>query len=202
MSAITDKIRDRARDFWDRISSRERNLVALLVIATPIVLAVWLGSAIHDGLDAMEHRNDRTRKALVAVEDMRAKGETKPLVDDSVAAMPTEPLSLQTYITNAAKKAKFDVKSITPRTPQAKAGFVTTTASLDIDKLDIQQVKDFLNALETDSKVVAVTKLELARDFRDKDKLRVDVEVSTYSREAPKGGSGDSGSAGSAKAGK
>jgi type II secretory pathway component PulM len=196
MSAITD----RARDFWDRISPRERNLVVLAAIATPLVLAFWLGSAIHDGLGAMEHRNDRTRKALVAVETMRAKGETKPIVDDSVAAMTTEPLPLPTYITNAAKKAKFELKStITPHGAQPKGGFVTNSASLQVDKLDIEQVKDFLNALEADSKVVAITTLELDRDFRDKDKLRLDLEVSTYSREAPKAGS-DAGSAGLGKA--
>jgi hypothetical protein len=151
MSAITD----RARDFWDRISPRERNL---------------------------------------------AKGETKPIVDDAVAMMTTEPVPLPTYITNAAKKAKFELKStITPRGAQPKGGFVTNSASLQVDKLDIGQVKDFLNALEGDSKVVAITKLELDRDFRDKDKLRLDLEVSTYSREAPKAGS-DAGSAGSGKA--
>ncbi len=199
MSAITD----RARDFWDRISPRERNLVILGAVATPIILALWLGSAIHDGLGAMEHGNNRTRQALAAVETMRAKGETKPPVDDAVAVMTTEPVPLPTYITNAAKKAKFELKStITPHGAQPKGGFVTNSASLQVEKLDIGQLKDFLSALETDSKVVAITKLELNRDFRDKDKLRADLEVSTYSRE-PKAAGSDSGSAGSnTKAGK
>ena len=194
MSAITD----RARDFWDRISPRERNLVVLLAIATPLLLAFWLGSAIHDGLDSMEHRNDRTRKALAAVETMRAKGETKPTTDDALAAMTTEPLSLPTYITNAAQQAKFDFKSsISSQRSQSKAGFVTGSASVNVDKLDIEQLKDFLNALESNSKVVSITKLEIDRDFRDKDKLRAEIEVSTYSRE-PKAGS-DAGSAAAPK---
>jgi Type II secretion system (T2SS), protein M len=193
--SIADQVQDRARDFWDRISPRERNLVILLVIATPIVLALWLGSAIRDGLDAMEHHNDRDRKALAAVETMRAKGESKPLADDSMTGMPSDLPSLQTYVSNAAKKAKLDIKSISPRTPQAKSGFQSQTANFQIDKVDIQETKDLLNALETDSKFVAVTKLELQRDFRDKDKLRADVDVTAYAHEAPKGGSGDAGSA-------
>ena len=196
MSAITD----RARDFWDRISPRERNLVILAAIATPLLLAFWLGSAIHDGLDSMEHRNERTRKALLAVETMRAKGETKPTVDEALAAMTTDPLSLPTYITNAAQQAKYTLtSSISSPRSQSKAGFVTSSASLNVDKLDIEQLKDFLNALETDSKVVAITKLEIDRDFRDKDKLRAEIEVSTYSREAKAGS--DAGSAGSATKG-
>ena len=36
-------VADRARDFWDRISPRERKLVVLLAVALPIVLAIWLG---------------------------------------------------------------------------------------------------------------------------------------------------------------
>jgi hypothetical protein len=188
MSAITD----RARDFWDRISPRERNLVVVLAIATPIVLALWLGSAIHEGLDAMEHHNDRERKALAAVETMRAKGESKPTADDSLATMPSELPSLPTYISNAAKKAKLDVKSISPRTPQAKSGYQSQTAQFQLDKIDIGETKDLLNALETDSKYVAITKLELQRDFHDKDKLRADVDVTAYAHEAPKAGSGDS----------
>ena len=64
---------DRARDFWDRISPRERNLVVLLAVALPITLALWLGLAIHDGLVAMEKRNDDTRKALDIVETLHAE---------------------------------------------------------------------------------------------------------------------------------
>ncbi len=191
--SIADQIQNRARDFWDRISPRERNLVVLLALASPIVIALWLGSAIHDGLDAMEHHNDRERKALAAVETMRAKGETKPLADDSLTGMPSDLPSLQTYVSNAAKKAKLDIKSISPRSPQAKSGFQSQTANFQVDKVDIQETKDLLNALETDSKYVAVTKLELQRDFHDKDKLRADVDVTAYAHEA---GSGDAGSAG------
>jgi type II secretory pathway component PulM len=198
MSVITDK----ARDFWDRISPRERNLVILAGIATPIILAIWLGSAIHDGLAAMEHGNNRARQALAAVETMRAKGETKPPVDDAVATMTTEPVPLATYITTAAEKAKFVPGRIDPHGTHNNNGFVTSSSALQIEKLDIGQLKDFLNAIETDSKVVAITKLDVSRDFRDKEKLRADLEISTYSRE-PKSAGSDSGSAGSnTKAGK
>jgi hypothetical protein len=186
-------IRDTARNFWDRISPRERRLVVIGAIVGPITLALWLGLAIHDGLDAMEVRNNETRKALAIVEDMRAKGETRAAVDDAVATMGTEPLSLDTYLTNAAKKAKFELKStITPHTPVTKNGFVTTSSSLSLDKLSINEMKDFLTAIETDSKAVQITHLELRRDFRDKDKLSATIEVSNYSKEAPSAkGSGD-----------
>ena len=182
MSAITDK----ASDFWARISPRERRLVLIAAVAVPLPIAIWLGLAIHDGLDAMAARNNKTRKALDALIDLRARGQTHQQVDDVVATMGTEPLSLDTYLSNAAKKAKYDLKStITPRQPGSRNGFVTNTSTLSLDNMTIEQLRDFLQDVETASKVVAVTHIDMRRDFRDKDKIDVNLEVSTYSKEPP-----------------
>jgi hypothetical protein len=195
-------ISDRARDFWDRISPRERRLVVLAAVAAPVTIALWLGLAIHDGLDSMEHRNDDARKALAVLADLRARGGAHPAGDDVVATMGTDALSLDTYLANAAKKAHYELKgSINPRAPISRSGFVTNTSTLSLDKIDIEQLKDFLQAVETDSKVVAVTHMELRRDFRDKDKLDVSLEVSTYSKEPPQKGSGSGDGSSDAKKG-
>ncbi|HEY5947253.1 MAG TPA: hypothetical protein VIV40_17235 [Kofleriaceae bacterium] len=181
MSVATDK----ARDFWDRISPRERRLVIIAAIALPVTLAIWLGLSIRDGLVAMEKRNHETRKALNVLADLRAKGETHPKVDDAIAMMGTEPLSLPTYLDNAAKKAQFTLKSTSPHPPAVRNGFVTNSVSCTLDDLTIEQLKTFLMEVEMGSKVVAVTHIDLRRDFRDKAKLDVNLEVSTYSKEAP-----------------
>ncbi|NVB77085.1 MAG: hypothetical protein HOV81_01700 [Kofleriaceae bacterium] len=182
MSAISD----RARDFWDRISPRERRLVMIAAIAVPITIAIWLGLAIRDGLVAMEQRNEKTRKALTVLSDLRARGDTgRPKGDDVVAMMGTEPLSLATYLDNAAKKAGFTLKSTSPHPAVPRNGFVTNSVSCTLDDLSIEQLKTFLMEVEQGSKVVAVTHIDLRRDFRDKAKLDVNLEVSTYSKEPP-----------------
>lgn len=197
MSAITD----RASDFWARISPRERRLVLIAAVAVPLTIAIWLGLAIHDGLDAMAMRNNKSRKALDALSDLRARGQTHEQVDDVAATMGTEPLSLDTYLSNAAKKAKYDLKStITPRQPVSRNGFVTNTSTLTLDNMTIEQLRDFLQEVETASKVVAVTHIDMRRDFRDKDKIDINLEVSTYSKEKPAAAEG-SGAAGSDKKG-
>lgn len=197
MSALTDK----ARDFWDRISPRERRLVLIAAIALPVTLAIWLGLAIRDGLVDMEARNQTTRKALNVLSDLRAKGETHAKVDDAVAMMGTEPLSLATYLDNAAKKATFTLKSTTPHPPDKRDGFVTNSVSCTLDDLTIEQLKTFLMEVEMGSKVVAVTHIDLRRDFRDKEKLDVNLEVSTYSKEPPASAEGGGDQAGSDKKG-
>jgi hypothetical protein len=192
MSAFSDK----ARDFWDRISPRERRLVLIAAVAVPITLAIWLGLSIRDGLVDMEKRNHQTRKALDVLQSLRARGETRAKVDDAVAMMGTEPLSLPTYLDNAAKKAQFTLKSTTPLTPETRDGFVTTSVSCTLDDLTIDQLKTFLMEVEMGSKVVAVTHIGLRRDFRDKAKLDVTLEVSTYSKVPPaKPEGGDAGDA-------
>jgi general secretion pathway protein M len=182
MSAITDK----ARDFWDGISPRERRLVMLAGIALPITLAIWLGLAIRDGLVDMEKRNDQARKALTVLGDLRARGETPSRKgDDVLAMMGTEPLSLPTYLDNAAKKANFTLKSTTPHPPATRGEFVTNSVSCSLDDLTIEQLKTFLMEVEMGSKYVAITHIDLRRDFRDKTKLDVNLEVSTYSKVPP-----------------
>jgi hypothetical protein len=178
-------ISDTARDFWDRISPRERRLVLIAGIAAPIIIAIWLGLSIRDGLVDMEHRNDRTRKALNVLMDLRARGETAQKSDDVVSMMGTEPLSLPTYLDNAAKKANFTLKSTSPHPPTTRNGFVTNSVTCSLDDLTIDQLKTFLSEVEQNSKVVAVTHIDLRRDFRDKTKLDVQLEVSTYSKEPP-----------------
>ncbi len=187
---------DRARDFWDRISPRERGLVVLAGIAVPVTLMIWLGFAISDGLVKIEDGNDKMRRALTIVEDLKARGPSQQPTDTAAAAIPANPIGLETYVSNAAKKGNLTFKGPIDRRPSVtRNGFVTTSVSCALDDVSTEQLKEFLQEVET-SKVVAVTHIDLRRDFRDKKKLDVTFEVSTYSRPATTGeGSGATGSA-------
>jgi hypothetical protein len=176
-------VADRARDFWDRISPRERKLVVLLAIAAPITLAIWFGLSIKDGLVEREEHNDNMRRALAIVADLKARGPATKPEDDPLKDIGPEPLSLDTYLDNAAKKAGFTIKGTSPHTPVSRNGFVTTSVSLNIDDLEIDKLKTFLQEVETASKAVAITSLETVRDRRDRTKLDAKLIVSTYSRE-------------------
>lgn len=194
MSAVSE----RARDFWDRISPRERGMVVAAAIVAPLTLVIWLGLAIGDGLSSMQTRNDRMRKALTVLADLKARGGPKQPADDLVAGMPVEPLSLETYLSNAATTAGFVLKGTTPRNPVTRNGFLTASVSLNVSDLTLDQLKKFLQEVETKSKYVAVTRMEITRrEYKGKDKLDAALEVSTYAREAAKkpeaSGSGSAG---------
>jgi hypothetical protein len=191
MSAMSE----RAGEFWDRISPRERGLVVLAAVTVPLTIVIWLGLAIGDGLSSMEARNDKMRKALVVLSDLKVRGPRKP-VDDLTAGMPSEPISLETYLTNAATAAGFVLKGTTPRNPITRNGFVTSSVTFTLSDLTIEQLKKFLQEVETKSKYVATTRLEITRrDYKSKDKLDASLEVSTYAKEATKKPGEASGSA-------
>ena len=190
MSAVSE----RARDFWDRISPRERGLVMIFAVVAPLTVAIWLGLAIGDGLAGMQARNDRMRKALAVLADLKARGGPRPQADDVLSNMPGEPLSLETYLSNAATTAGFVLKGTTPRNPVTRNGFVTASVSLNANDLTIDQLKKFLQEIETKSKYVAITRMDISRkEYKGKDKLDVAMEVSPYAKEParkPDAGSG------------
>lgn len=198
MSALSE----RARDFWDRISPRERGLVIIAAIAAPITIAIWLGLAIGDGLSNMEARNDKLRKALTTVEYLKTRGPQQP-TDDLVAGMPVEPLSLETYLANAASTAGFVLKATTPRTPVARNGFVTNSVSFNASDLTVDQLKKFLQEIETKSRYVVVTQLDVSRpSYKAKEKLDAVFEVSTYARVKPADAAGAEAGSAAGSAGK
>lgn len=176
-------VADRARDFWDRISPRERKLVVLMAIAVPITLTIWFALTIQDGLQARADSNDQMRRALGVLTELRRRGPATSPREDPTKDIGPEPLSLDTYLDNAAKKAGFPLKGTTPHTPVTRNGFVTTSVSLSVDNVEIDKLKTFLQEIETASKVVVVTSLETSRDRRDRTKLDARLIVSTYSRE-------------------
>jgi hypothetical protein len=196
MSAFTDKLRDK----WESITPRERRLVVVLGIAVPIVLTIFLGLKISDGLAVREARVARMRRAIDVLHDLRGRPKEKPTDDGALAEMDQPPIVLETYVAKAAEKLSIPKPPVTPGPAPKKDPFVGKTVRFEVRDLTIQQVKDLLEALETGSKRVAVTSLTINRKFRDEDKEKLDVklEVTTYSR-PPKEDAGSAAGSGSGK---
>lgn len=173
---------DTIRDKWDSITPRERRMVVLLGVSAIAVLIAWLTLGIIDKLDAMEAENARMRKALDVLADYRIRGRADPGTNGP--EVPRDPVKLESYLDKAAQKVGIKVPSYKPRTPQPKNGFTAHTVELNVNGLTIAQVKDFLEAIESDNRLVAVTALTMKRNFSDKTQLDLKLEVTTYSNPA------------------
>jgi hypothetical protein len=183
-----------ARDFWDRISPRERKLVVFLVVVVPLGLAIWLGLSIRDGLIAMDDRNERTRDAISRVAKMKAAGGVQ---EDPGGKLPDTASPLETYVSKAAEKGGLKFKGpIDSRPKITKNGFVTTTVSCALDDITTDQLKAFLQEIESGALIVAVTHIDVKREWKDKKKIDASFEISTYSNaEKVKQDGGGAGSA-------
>jgi type II secretory pathway component PulM len=190
--AVVDKLREK----WDAITPRERKIVVFGGISLIVIVALWLGMSIRTKLAGLEHRNEQMQKALDVLQDLRASGGQKASADDIVSTIPNEPVPLETYLSNSAEAVKLTVPSFNPRTPVEKNGFRTSVMQIELRDLTIEQIKDYLERVETGNRLVQVTSLTFNRNFRDKDKLDVKLDISTYSKvaEQPAGSGSGSGS--------
>lgn len=190
---------DRLRDKWESISPRERRMVLLLAGSAVVVLVLYVALAIKDRLDALEAKNERARTALHKLTAYKAAAKPTVGATDPSTFITSEVVKLESYIYKAGEAAKVVVPGVNPRTPTSRGKFMVHAASIEIRDLTITQVKDFLQALETDSPVVVVTSLSIKRNFRDAEKMDLSAEVATYSKiaETPAAGSGSGSGSGS-----
>lgn len=190
---------DRLRDKWDTITPRERRMVVLLGVSTVVVLVLYVALDIRDRMVALEKKNDKSRRALAALTSLKARPVA---VDTGMPPIPSEPVRLESYLYTAASKAGVTLGGVNTRGTSTRGSYTVHGAAVELRDLTLQQAGDFLEAIENDNRVVAVTGLQLRRNFRDKAKLDLSIEVSTYSKAAPAADKAGAGSGtGSAKTG-
>ena len=177
MAALSSSLRDK----WDGITPRERALVVVLGISAVVTVFLAIGMSISDRLDSMESSNNQMRKALKVLQDYDVYGRPDKAQGPEVNIGAT-PLQLDSYIEKAAGKSGVTVPAYKPRSPQTKPnGYVQHTVELSVNGLSMQQLTGFLEALESDNKLVVVSALNVKRSFSDREKVDVRMEVSTYS---------------------
>lgn len=170
---------DRLRDRWEQMPPRERRLVTILVSTVLVGVAFYVALGIRDGLVDLEKRNQDKREALRAIQLYRTGGaaRTRSLVEIPAEA---DVVKLDRYIDGIIQKEGIE----SPRYPQPKDSkkgkYIERTFKLSLPKLTINQLKNFLEKLETGSKVVIVKELHVKVNFREKEKLDVDLVVATY----------------------
>ncbi len=151
-----------------------------MVLAAVFVVGClsWVAVAISSGLRAIDDTNVELRQALEAMDVYRKAGGPQAGPDVEI---PKEALKLDSYLEQAANSVGIEIPEFNPRTPVERGAYVETSTRIELRELTILQLKDFLERIESDRRVV-VSNLNIKRDFRDKEKLDVDMVVSTFSK--------------------
>ncbi len=174
---------DSLRDKWESITPRERRMVLLLGVSFVLVMIIYVSLQIRDGLQALEVKNAKSRQALQRLTSYKAQAKAVT-GDDPAKLIGAEAVKLESYIYRAGEKANVTVPGVNTRSPSPKGSFVAHAATVEIRELSIIQIKDFLEAIETENKTVLVSSLQIRRNFRDKEKLDLNIEVVTWSKVA------------------
>jgi Tfp pilus assembly protein PilO len=180
MAGAKDNPIDKLQDRWEHMTTRERTLVGALGATFVILVLSWVGFTIRDGLKAIEAKNQETRKALAALADYRvaqARGSDGPEI-----VIGDEAVRLESYLSSIASGVGVVIPGYNPRTPVTRNGYHEISTRIEVRGLSIYELKDFLERVESKSRVVVITQLQIKRHFREKDKVDVDMIVTTWEK--------------------
>lgn len=180
------------RDKWERLSQRERTMVAAMGITFVIMVTLIVGFLITDGLSSMEEHNAEMRQALRDLDTQRDNYlRNKAKTAQMETRLGAQPVQLQSYLEAAAKDAGIEIPESDER-PAAPAGkkYIERTLHLRLKAVTLEQLTKFMKAVETGKSLVIVTELELHTRDDKHEQLDVDMAVSTFERERDAGKSG------------
>lgn len=170
---------ERLRDRWEQISPREQRLILALGITFVVVVLFLLGRGITGGLDALNEKNQEARATLRVLHDYR-QNQGNSAGEAQEVKLPDEPVKLQSYLEGIAGEVGISIPGFNPQADATKEGVVTASTRFQIRGISLQQLTDFLEKVETKSPHVVVQSLDIKRDFREKQKLDIDMHVTTY----------------------
>ncbi len=170
---------NRVRDYWDSRSTREQGLLMTLGISFVVVMLLLVGLRINKGLEAIETRNADVRQALKALHNYRLIQNRH---DDAPQITVTDPVKLETYLSGVAEEVGITIPSFNKVTPVTRDGYIEASTKIEIRKLTIQEFKSFVEKVESKSQLVVIRSLTIRRNFRDKERLDVNMLVSTYAK--------------------
>jgi type II secretory pathway component PulM len=178
------------RDRWERLSQRERTMVAAMGVTFVVMVTLIVGFLITDGLSSMDERNASMRQAL---RDLDTQRDSYLRMKAKTAQMETRlgstPVQLQGYLEAAAKEAGIEIQEQRER-PAAAAGkkFIERTADLHLRAATLEQLAHFMKAIETGKSLVVVTQLEVRTRDDKHEQLDVEMAVTTYEHDTGKSG--------------
>jgi Tfp pilus assembly protein PilO len=149
------------------------------------MLAVLLaGYLIVDSLQEISTSNEDAREALAAIASHRDDYlDAKSRMVALETRIGAEPPQLAADLEAAGKEAGIQIPETVDR-PPSPAGKRYLEHSLDVKlrKVGLKELAIFLNKVETNPRLIVVTRLQIRRSFGEGDKLDVELTATAYER--------------------
>ena len=169
---------------WNRMAVRERKLISILAGAVGLLALLLTGYLIVDSLQEISNSNEDAREALAAIASHRDDYlDAKARMVSQEARIGVEPPQLAADLEAAGKEAGIQIPETVDRQP-APAGKRYMEHSLDVKlrKVGLKELATFLSKVETNPRLIVVTRLQIRRSFGEGDKMDVELTATAYER--------------------
>ena len=188
-------------DSFDRLSSREKVMVASLVAAFIVTIGVVMWMIIGGQIDALQQRNESIQSTLTQVNTLKGDYlEQKAKLDAIRERLENNPVRLVRLMETEAghqgieiedfketkrqltnKSRQFQKRSNTNKTQKTVKELIEESQTVTIRRVTLDQVASFMSALENRKEPVKVTKLTISTLNSKRQVLReIRMTVSTY----------------------
>lgn len=174
---------DRTRQWWERISPRERTMLTLLGATFLVMVTFITGFLIVDGLSSFEERNAAARQALRDLETKRESYlKAKAMAAQLEARLGKTPVQLQGFLEQVAKESGVAIPESNeqPAQQSGKSAFMERSIELRLQKVTIENLTKFLHGIETGPNLVVVTALNVRTRDDKHEELDVEMTATTY----------------------
>jgi Tfp pilus assembly protein PilO len=169
---------------WNRMAVRERKLISILAGAVALLALLLTGYLIIDSLQEISNSNEDAREALAAIANHRDDYlDAKARMVSQETRIGVEPPQLAADLEAAGKEAGIQIPETVDR-PPAPAGKRYMEHSLDVKlrKVGLKELATFLSKVETNPRLIVVTRLQIRRSFGEGDKMDVELTATAYER--------------------
>jgi type II secretory pathway component PulM len=169
---------------WARMAPRERRVAAGLGAAAVVLAVMVAGFLYFDSIEELAEQNDDMREALAAMAKKRDLYlENKAKVRAQELKIGSSPPQFGQDLEAAAKEVNIQIPETSerPETPVGK-NYVEHAVDVKLRNVDLQSLSKFLMKLETGSRFMIVTRLDVRTRFGETEKFDADVTITSYER--------------------
>lgn len=188
MAASIDGLRER----WERMNTREQRLVVALSVTLIVCLVLAMVAKIKSGMAEIEEKNADSRQALLALASHR-NAKASAVGPGSDVKVPEKALALDTYLEGIISELELTSPTYPALNEEAIGDYVELSFEVAFKGLNITQMTQLFEKIESGSKMVVVKELNIDRHFRDQEKLNIEFTVATYQQKAKKDKKGKKG---------
>jgi general secretion pathway protein M len=181
VNALRDFIAS-VEQYLARLSARERALVAaaagVALFLTLLVIGFSFSRAIHRRQVSIEQKG----KALEEIGNLAATYRERDAKRQQLEARLKVPVKLFTYIDDISKKQGVEIGDMQDRGNTVGTDKVSeAVVEFDLNKLTLDKLTNFLNAIEHGPHLVKVKKIRIRQRLDDTNSVDVSLTVATYS---------------------